>query len=45
MSKGLAPGQIAKLGEPLTYRVGITLAAGGTQPINNARFIDTLPAG
>ena len=45
VSKGLAPGQIAKIGEPLTYRVGITLAAGGTQPINNARFVDTLPPG
>lgn len=45
VSKGLASGQIARVGEPLTYRVGLTVAAGGTQPINNARMVDTLPPG
>ena len=35
----------AQLDTPFTYRVGITLAAGGTQNINNARFVDTLAAG
>ncbi len=46
VSKALAPGQVAaQLGEPVTYRVGITVSAGGTQIVNNARFVDTLPAG
>jgi uncharacterized repeat protein (TIGR01451 family)/LPXTG-motif cell wall-anchored protein len=46
VSKGLAPGQAAaQLDTPTTYRVGITVAAGGTQVVNNARFVDTLPPG
>ena len=46
VSKALAPGQAAaQLGTPVTYRVGITVSAGGTQIVNNARFVDTLPAG
>ena len=43
--QGPRTGQIPKIDTPFTYRVGITLAAGGTQPINNARFVDTLPPG
>jgi len=45
VSKGLAPGSIAQVGAPVTYRVAFTLAAGGTQNIANFRMVDTLPAG
>jgi uncharacterized repeat protein (TIGR01451 family) len=45
VSKGLAPGTIPQLDTPFTYRVAFTLAAGGTQTINNVRFVDTLPPG
>jgi LPXTG-motif cell wall-anchored protein/uncharacterized repeat protein (TIGR01451 family) len=46
VSKGFAPGTtVAQLGEPVSYRVGLTVAAGGTQDVNLARFVDTLPPG
>jgi hypothetical protein len=35
----------AQLDTPFTYRVAITLAAGGTQNVDNARLVDTLPPG
>jgi uncharacterized repeat protein (TIGR01451 family)/fimbrial isopeptide formation D2 family protein len=35
----------AQLDTPLTYRLTATLAAGDTQIIRNARFVDDLPAG
>ena len=41
---GAGPGRGAAR-QPVTYRVGITVSAGGTQIVNNARFVDTLPAG
>jgi hypothetical protein len=45
VTKGLSPGSIAQLDTPFTYRVALTLAAGGTQNLDNVRFVDTLPAG
>ena len=30
---------------PYTYRVGLTLAAGGNQNLNGVTFVDTLPQG
>ena len=44
VTKGRVTGA-AQLDTPFTYRVAITLAAGGTQNIDNARFVDTLPPG
>jgi uncharacterized repeat protein (TIGR01451 family) len=35
----------AQLDTPFTYRVSVTLAAGGTQNVDGARFVDTLPPG
>jgi len=45
VSKSLAPGQTAQVDTPVTYRVAFTLAAGGTQNLNNVSLVDTLPAG
>jgi uncharacterized repeat protein (TIGR01451 family)/LPXTG-motif cell wall-anchored protein len=45
VSKSVAPGSIAQVDTPLTYRVAFTLAAGGTQNLTNVRFVDTLPTG
>ena len=45
VSKGLAPGTVPQLDTPFTYRVALTLAAGGTQNLDSVRFVDTLPAG
>ena len=36
---------VLQLDTPFTYRVSITLAAGGTQNVTGARFVDTLPPG
>ena len=36
---------VPQLDTPFTYRVSITLDAGGTQNVSNARFVDTLPPG
>ncbi len=44
VTKGRVTGA-AQLDTPFTYRVSITLAAGGTQNVTNARFVDTLPPG
>ena len=38
-------GAAPQVDTPYTYRVGITLAAGGTQNLNGVVFTDTLPAG
>ena len=40
-----APGTPPQVDTPYTYKVGITLAAGGTQNLNGVVFTDTLPAG
>ena len=39
------PGTPPQVDTPYTYKVGITLAAGGTQNLNGVVFTDTLPAG
>ncbi|HEX6785686.1 MAG TPA: hypothetical protein VF076_00700, partial [Acidimicrobiales bacterium] len=46
VTKNVVPaGAPPQVDTPYTYRVGITLAAGGTQNLNGVVFTDTLPAG
>src|SRR5262245_27549564 len=46
VTKNVVPaGTPPQVDTPYTYRVGITLAAGGTQNLNGVVFTDTLPAG
>ena len=46
MTKNVVPaGAPPQVDTPYTYRVGLTLAAGGTQNLNGVVFTDTLPAG
>jgi uncharacterized repeat protein (TIGR01451 family)/LPXTG-motif cell wall-anchored protein len=46
VTKNVVPAAAApQVDTPYTYRVGLTLAAGGTQNLDNVVFTDTLPAG
>jgi uncharacterized repeat protein (TIGR01451 family) len=46
VTKNVVPaGAPPQVDTPYTYRVGITLAAGGTQNLNGVVFTDTLPTG
>ena len=46
VTKNVVPaGAPPQVDTPYTYRVGLTLAAGGTQNLNGVVFTDTLPAG
>ncbi|HET9600913.1 MAG TPA: hypothetical protein VFP08_04960, partial [Acidimicrobiales bacterium] len=46
VTKNVVPaGAPPQIDTPYTYRVGLTLAAGGTQNLNGVVFTDTLPAG
>ena len=46
VTKNVVPaGTPPQVDTPYTYRVGLTLAAGGTQNLNGVVFTDTLPAG
>jgi uncharacterized repeat protein (TIGR01451 family) len=46
VTKNVVPaGAPPQVDTPYTYKVGITLAAGGTQNLNGVVFTDTLPAG
>jgi LPXTG-motif cell wall-anchored protein len=46
VTKNVVPaGTPPQVDTPFTYRVGLTLAAGGTQNLNGVTFVDTLPQG
>ena len=46
VTKNVVPaGTAPQVDTPYTYRVGLTLAAGGTQNLNGVIFTDTLPVG
>ena len=46
VTKNVVPAGVPpQVDTPYTYRVGITLAAGGNQNLNGVTFVDTLPAG
>ena len=45
VTKNVVPAGVPpQVDTPYTYRVGITLAAGGNQNLNGVTFVDTLPA-
>jgi uncharacterized repeat protein (TIGR01451 family) len=46
VTKNVVPaGNPPQVDTPYTYRVGLTLAAGGNQNLNGVTFVDTLPTG
>jgi uncharacterized repeat protein (TIGR01451 family) len=46
VTKNVVPaGNPPQVDTPYTYRVGLTLAAGGNQNVNGITFVDTLPQG